>query len=324
MQMHFRAAAALFLALVAPAGAQYNVIGPGSCGLGQAKCHTEENSWWVADDHYISADQFFTNSPPPDMRRILANYGITLELARRGNSPCMACHSTIVAARKTEEAETGVACEGCHGPGSGYKDPHAVESPAFGPGPKQSYTIGVKNGMRANEDIGVRARMCAHCHFITDQKLISAGHPTGEDFDYVKGMTKVARHWQRPPEPGDELRPVFASVIGSLRGKIIRNEKPAIVAVQEQQPQSENSLPPAPPPAVVQETEKPITQVAQKEPATKEVKARESKEPAFLLPAPREIIGDFRLPDSLSAAEKLLRIKLRLDALLQKHGRGND
>lgn len=314
---------------VAFAQQPYQTLGPGSCGLGQAKCHAEENDWYIFDEHAVTADVFFTSSPSPDMTKILSNYGITLEQARWGNSPCMKCHALVISGKEREEASTSVSCESCHGPGSGYKDPHAIEREPFIPPDKKqkAYIEGLKFGMIDNENVATRAQMCGDCHFIGEQKLVSAGHPTGEKFDYAKGMIKIARHWQRPVEPAEVLRPAFAAMVDGRFKNVVRNVAPSKTPSISVAPAT-----PTPPSASAAEVKPEISKTLESVPKKMESVFQE-KQPQALptepevpmvnqqLPAiPRKAPqSSFVLPDSLSDMEKLERIKRQLDALLQKH-----
>lgn len=328
---------------IASAQQPYQTLGPGSCGLGQAKCHAEENDWYTFDEHAVTADVFFTSSPSPDMIKILSNYGLTLEQARWGDSPCMKCHALVISGKEREEATNGVGCESCHGPGSGYKDPHALEREPFIPPNQQqkAYIQGLKFGMVDNENLDVRAQMCGDCHFIGEQKLVSAGHPTGEKFDYAKGMIKIARHWQRPVEPAEILRPVFAAMVDAKFKNVVRNvapKKPAALASAQPAAREKPEPPPKPQPdsaitavalstiapaAVLENAPKKNESIIQESPLTESVTAPalptppiNQKLPPMQRKAPQ---SSFILPDSLSDLEKLERIKLQLDALLQKH-----
>lgn len=263
------------------------------------------------------------------MTKILANYGLTLEQARWGNSPCMKCHALVISGKEREEASTSVSCESCHGPGSGYKDPHAIEREPFIPPDKKqkAYIEGLKFGMIDNENVPTRAQMCGDCHFISEQKLVSAGHPTGEKFDYAKGMIKIARHWQRPVEPAEVLRPAFAAMVDARFKNVVRNVAPTKTPVV-----ASETIAPPPPSASVAAVKPEIPKMLESAPAKMDSVFQE-KQPSALFVEPKIPMvnqqlppalrktpqSSFILPDSLSDMEKLERIKRQLDALLQKH-----
>ena len=62
---------------------------------------------------------------------------------------------------------------------------------------RPGYLKALKLGMTELRDDATRARACADCHYVTDPRLISSGHPSGVDFDYAAAVAKI-RHWQSP------------------------------------------------------------------------------------------------------------------------------
>jgi hypothetical protein len=194
---------AFVLLLCHPALSQkYQTIGPGSCGLDQTKCHATENNWYRNDPHKTSLDKLADDPEKAEKYADLA--GIGAPNMYKGNSVCMSCHGTQVSGKETKEVEEGVSCESCHGPGSGYKDPHQ-EGKGGGAG-RPGYVKGVDTGMkdfkRKKDEV---ANACVRCHYVTDQKTLAAGHSTGANFGYISGLKKVAgypNHWKR--QPGEE------------------------------------------------------------------------------------------------------------------------
>jgi len=239
---------------------QFQTIGPAGCGLGQNDCHAKENKWWTNDDHYSTADPFF--SPTGKYNSISQKYGIKLTDAPAVNKSCMNCHGTVISAKATREVEFGVSCESCHGPGSGYKDPHAV--------PK-GYAQGLKFGMIDNKNLNTRAISCVDCHYITEKKLIDAGHPTGEDFDYVtKGIKQVAKHWRtHGAESPAQLQPAFdkamkakgpAPVAASAPKSTPTPPPTAVTSPAPAEKTAETATPPPPPKAVAKKAAAPKKQ----------------------------------------------------------------
>ena len=104
----------------------------------------------------------------------------------------------------------GVSCESCHGPAGDYKEPHSAENPPNG------YDVGKDHGMVLLEDLNRRANACAQCHYITDPRLICAGHPTGTGsptgkvFKFVERNAKI-KHWQEPIPQAAALAVAFES-----------------------------------------------------------------------------------------------------------------
>jgi hypothetical protein len=102
------------------------------------------------------------------------------------NGACVKCHATVFAG----DANAGVSCESCHGPGSGYLKPHQT---------KGSYEVQVKQyGMTPLVgNIRAWAMQCTTCHVMDDTRLIAAGHPSGDDFDLVRKYVPVSLHFKK-------------------------------------------------------------------------------------------------------------------------------
>jgi hypothetical protein len=146
------------------------------------------------------------------------------------------------------------------------------------------------------------------CHYITEQKLINAGHPAGERFNYLAGMKSVTKHWKRAPTDNDlKNRQPFDNA-KAKRGTVkLLSTTPARTAAPSDGGGNDN-------------TEQPATR----------------PEPARPVPAPRpvaaspvvvESVGPIDLPpfpvisDSASVDEILLKVKQRLELLYQKTSR---
>jgi len=289
--------------------AQYQTLGPASCGLGQTNCHTRENGWWTTDAHHNSLDRFY--EPDEECLQIAKLYGITPADMLKGNKGCMRCHGTVISEKTARESEYGVSCESCHGPGSGYKDPHSEK-----PG---GYEKALKLGLVELENLDKRAVACVYCHFITEPKLISAGHSDGAKFNYVTKMKSIANpnHWKKPLEPADQLKPAFE--------KAKKARGPAPVARAEPAPPTSKPTPIAPTPPPVKDV------VTDEPPPSPTPRPR----PAPIPPAPRPVLPT-ALPaedvqpltldpfptvtDSTSLQELILILKKRLEYLYQKTG----
>jgi hypothetical protein len=100
-------------------------------------------------------------------------------------SSCLKCHATIVKG----DVGGGVTCETCHGPGSGYLEPHQK---------KDAYQAAIAVGMTdAVKKPQAWAGLCMTCHVMDDAKLIAAKHPSGDDFDLGAKFGVVATgHWK--------------------------------------------------------------------------------------------------------------------------------
>lgn len=200
-------------------------IGPGSCGVGQNNCHAGDHKNMI-DKHKNSVDDI---SDSEDARKYAELSGIGAANYLKGTSKCMECHGTIISGKEAKDVEEGVSCESCHGPGSGYKDVHQEGKYAPGtirPGYTKSLPLGL---LDLKQNVDVRARMCVHCHYLTDQKILAAGHPSGEKFNYKSGMKSVAKHWRHPITDEDQDLKSFAAA-KKARGPAVAVAKPKPVA----------------------------------------------------------------------------------------------
>lgn len=168
-------------------------------------CHSDQIKWWESDKHFNSAEPFF-NKTQKNIQ-LARNYGLSVLDMTRGDNLCMDCHGTIITDQASEQVFDGVSCESCHGPASGYNKPHQEEG--------RAYLEGEKFGMVQLENVGIRAEACAQCHYITDPRLISAGHPTGtgrpkgKTFNLVEWNKKII-HWESPIVSVEELGTAYA------------------------------------------------------------------------------------------------------------------
>jgi hypothetical protein len=198
-----KAASAALLALVllaAPALAQ-KTTGIGGCGTGQANCHVSEYKSYKVAPHNETLTKLYDDADKAK------GYGLKLGIADifKAGTSCMKCHSTVATGAGT--AEDGVTCEGCHGPGADYKEPH--QEGKGGGAARPGYVKSLKLGLRDLKNLDIRAQNCVSCHYVTDQKLLATGHKSGAEFNYVSGMRKVAKHWKREPTPDDLAKATF-------------------------------------------------------------------------------------------------------------------
>jgi len=179
------------------------------------RCHGDQNAWWFGDAHSTSADPFFEGNP--NNVKIARLYGINPASMSRGNAVCMDCHGTVVTGKERREVDDGVSCQSCHGAGKEFLEPHQEGELSLG-AQRPGYVKALKLGMVKLQDLDVRARTCSSCHYVTDPRLISAGHPSGADFDYVAGMDTI-RHWKRSRADAASLRGTFGRAIAA-RGTV--------------------------------------------------------------------------------------------------------
>ncbi|MFQ5524782.1 MAG: multiheme c-type cytochrome [Thermoanaerobaculia bacterium] len=186
---------------------QRRTIGPVNC----AGCHTEQNQWWFGHEHSRSVNPFFDGDP--DVLRIARLYGVKTSQMTTGRAVCMDCHGTILSGKESREVLDGVGCESCHGPAADWLEPHKNEAGKELGRQRPGHLAALGLGKKDLRQSKTRAETCTGCHYVTDRRLLSAGHPSGSDFDYVRGMNEV-RHWQHRLADGEissSARAVIAS-----------------------------------------------------------------------------------------------------------------
>ena len=197
-------------------GPSHRVLGPGACG----GCHTRQNEWWFQDAHYRSADPFFDGDV--DNIRIATLYGLSPAQMTVGSNLCMDCHGTVISGKESREVLDGVSCESCHGAAGDWLEPHKDETDKQLGRRRPGHLAALKLGKADLRQLPVRATACVGCHYVTDPRLLSAGHPSGEGKDWVQAMAKV-RHWDSGPAPAAELGTAYAAAVGA-RGAVPRVE----------------------------------------------------------------------------------------------------
>lgn len=162
------------------------------------------------------------------------------------NGVCVRCHATVF----NGDANAGVSCESCHGAASAYLVPHQV---------KGSYDTAVTQyGMtRLVGNIQGWTQQCTNCHVMDDDRLIKAGHPSGDDFDLSKRYQPVSLHFKKTYTPEQ----VNAIAKNEMAGIIMRRRPnqppPPLVAPSSAMPIGSGApvtLGGAPPPAAAPAT----------------------------------------------------------------------
>ena len=189
---------------------KHRTLGQSAC----SGCHQDQNNWWVGDPHSRSAQPFFDRDPK--RLKIARLYGVPVSELTHGNRLCMNCHGTVISGNEPFDVFDGVSCESCHGPSADYLEPHKAGDKTLGVR-RSGYIDGLRLGMNELRDLTVRARICTGCHYITDERLLSSGHTSGKDFDYVAAMAKT-RHWSSP-RANAEIAAAFAPVLAA-RGPV--------------------------------------------------------------------------------------------------------
>ncbi len=179
------------------------------------KCHGDQHAWWYNDPHYAAIEPFLEREQKN--AHIARLYGISPRRMARGNVVCMDCHGTIVTGREKREVADGVSCQGCHGAAKDFFEPHQEGEESQGT-TRPGYVKALQLGMVELKNIETRTRTCSGCHYITDSRLISSGHPSGLDFDYVDGMQQI-RHWSAPPVAKPTLTAAFSKTLAA-RGSV--------------------------------------------------------------------------------------------------------
>ena len=152
-----------------------------------------------------------------------------------------------------------------------------------------------------------RARACAQCHYITDPRLISTGHPTGRDFSLVERNEKI-NHWPTGPNHGSEALKAAYGREKQRRGAIPQvTLATAIVSSSSRRQGSQTVTSTSQPARRIPEPPRPVAVQPQPFPVRKK---------NFNL-KPFPVIND-----STSVEELLLILKERLELLYQEVGRG--
>lgn len=163
------------VALGGSAAAAPKYLGPNKC----VSCHDHEiQKTWSAKDKHSRALQQLEDAKAS---KYAAAIGLSDQYDLKGS--CVACHATVFSG----DANAGVSCEKCHGPGSDYLEPHQQ---------KGSYTKAVSLGMiDTRGNYPAWAALCVNCHVVTDAKLTAAGHKSGADFEVGAESRKIV-HWK--------------------------------------------------------------------------------------------------------------------------------
>ncbi len=186
-------------------------LGPGAC----SGCHGDQNAWWFDDRHFASAEPFFDQRP--EAVRIARLYGVRPGSMARGDALCMDCHGSVVSGKERREVLDGVGCESCHGSAADWLEPHKEGDASLGRN-RPGFVAALGLGKRDLGRLDVRAETCASCHYVTDPRLLSAGHPSGEGWDFAAAVSEIV-HWDQPVEPRSELTAAWRTVQGQ-RGPV--------------------------------------------------------------------------------------------------------
>jgi Cytochrome c554 and c-prime len=171
----------LVLASAAPAAAQ-QYTGPGKCTT--CHDHDRQSTKWQKEEPALYKEKAHYNTRKQLDGAKAGTYAKAIGLGDPYDvkGSCVACHATVFRG----DANAGVSCESCHGPASGYLEPHQV---------KGAYAKAVSAGLRdLKNKVPTIAKACVTCHLTTDKRLVAAGHPSGASFDVGAGLKKIV-HW---------------------------------------------------------------------------------------------------------------------------------
>jgi Cytochrome c554 and c-prime len=267
----------------------FKAVGPNEC----LNCHDHENerTWYEKKEipevqrlfpdkganagHINSLKQLET----PKSKEFAAAIGLADKYDLNG--ACVQCHATVFAG----DANAGVSCESCHGPASGYLKPHQT---------KDAYEESVSRyGMtRLVGNVQGWTQQCTNCHVMNDDRLIKAGHPSGDDFDLGKKFQPVSVHFKKKYDPAQ-----VGAIGRSEMAGIIRRRRPNAAplapepaaapgaAAQAGTPEPVSATPAAPPAASTQEPRTPPDRPARPAPARRAARP-EARRPASSDPPP--------------------------------------
>jgi hypothetical protein len=235
--------AVLAFAPAASAQPKFTAVGPNEC----LNCHDhdDQRAWYEKKEipevqrlfpdkganagHINSLKQLET----PKSNDFAKAIGLADKYDTKG--ACVTCHATVFAG----DANAGVSCESCHGAASGYLKPHQT---------KGAYDVSVAQYGQTKLVGNIQAwtQQCTTCHIMDDDRLIKAGHPSGDDFDLGKRYAPVSLHFKKQYAAAD------VAVIGKSEfDAILRRRRPGQPPLPAPPPATTSAAPvAAPPPAL--------------------------------------------------------------------------
>jgi hypothetical protein len=179
------------------------------------RCHRSPQGEWcdeattAAWRHDAHARSHLALSSDNDRTRAMEQ---ALGITAAKTAACVACHTRPAAEPPVEEenefVHAGISCETCHGPGSGYFEPHMEKSWRF-------LTSAEKEalGMRDLRDPVAKAANCLSCHLgevatgrVISHEMYAAGHPPLPAFEMEAFSAGMGRHWKRVWEKGTRVQ----------------------------------------------------------------------------------------------------------------------
>ena len=184
----------------AQAQAPAKYTGAGSCGA--SNCHgstkpkadypkLNENISWLQKEKHAKAYETLANERLKSGVKP-SRIAKALNIAKaEASDRCLACHAVNVKPElrgpKFDVAD-GVHCDGCHGPGEKWLEPHAAKG--------WTHEQSVKLGMYDTKDLLLRAEKCVSCHLQIDADMVVAGHPDLLAFELDTFSREMPPHWR--------------------------------------------------------------------------------------------------------------------------------
>jgi hypothetical protein len=199
--------ALLAVAWTPAASAQTFNVGPDAC----QNCHKPEYEVWQKTKHAESFKDFHRS---PKVRDVIK---VTGDRSPKQSKVCVTCHYTTAQkdASSAPDQVAGPSCESCHGAGSAFIKIH---NDYGGAGVKQADEKPDHKAKRLADSKAagmVRPEMkfdvvskCYGCHALGRQEvdgkmlsgMIDAGHPTNDEFEFVRYSQGQVRHNFYPPK----------------------------------------------------------------------------------------------------------------------------
>ena len=197
-----------------PPPVNFAYVGTMSCAA--AGCHgapvTEgefqigrEFTIWNSDAHSRAYAILFNKTSQKMAQRLKNVPGWENVVDKKGrslihrNERCLVCHATSasdLATSHRHSLSSGVGCESCHGPASGWLDVHKQERWKQFSGKQKEAT-----GFKDTSNLQTRVQLCVDCHVGSSKgdvnhDLIAAGHPR-LNFEMSAYQARMPQHWRR-------------------------------------------------------------------------------------------------------------------------------
>ncbi|NND82206.1 MAG: hypothetical protein HKN50_07245 [Gammaproteobacteria bacterium] len=186
----------ILISINAPSLAESYRLGADTCG---GECHQAELEVWQNSPHQASFEKF---DDPSD--ELTAKVDKILEAVgdddMTESSTCTICHFNMIQDDAGEEpyADSGPACESCHGAGSEFVDIHSDQDVDYDARMAKAESMGM---IRPHMKFDI-AQNCNGCHAMARPEIsgdkinamLSAGHPINPKFELVRYSQGAVRH----------------------------------------------------------------------------------------------------------------------------------